>query len=107
MMPSPAPVQRRELAPYLLIAVVTVLCLLPFSGRAFHADDTLFVWAAQHIAKHPLDPYGFPIVWYNSEMPMSTVTKNPPLAAYYSALVGMVAGWSERALHLAFLLPAV
>lgn len=92
---------------YLLLAALTLLCLLPFSGKAFDADDTLFVRAAQQIIKHPLDPYGFRVVWYTTEMPMWEVTKNPPLACYYSALIGSVAGWSEWALHLAFLLPAL
>src|SRR5581483_75857 len=35
------------------------------------------------------------------------VTKNPPLACYYAALIGSIAGWSEVALHLGFLLPAI
>ena len=38
---------------------------------------------------------------------MSEVNQNPPLASYYAALVGSVAGWSERALHLGFTLPAL
>lgn len=38
---------------------------------------------------------------------MWAVTKNPPLASYYSALISRVAGWSERALHIGFLLPAL
>ena len=38
---------------------------------------------------------------------MTEITKNPPLAAYYSALIGRLAGWSESALHTAFILPAV
>jgi 4-amino-4-deoxy-L-arabinose transferase-like glycosyltransferase len=92
---------------YMFLAALTVLCLLPFSGRAFDADDTLFVWAAKHIVKHPLDPYGFEVVWYTTKMPMWEVTKNPPLGCYYQAMVGGIAGWSERALHLAFLLPAL
>jgi 4-amino-4-deoxy-L-arabinose transferase-like glycosyltransferase len=54
-----------------------------------------------------LDPYGFSIVWNKSLEPMADVTKNPPLACYYGAIVGEVAGWSERAFHLAFLLPAL
>jgi hypothetical protein len=77
-----------------LLAALTLLCLLPFSGKAFDADDTLFVWAAQRIVKHPLDPYGFRVVWYTTEMSMWEVTKNPPLGCYYSALIGSVAGWS-------------
>jgi len=70
-------------------------------------DDPLFIWAAQQIAKHPLDPYGFKVLWYWTAEPMSEVTMNPPLAAYYIAGVGKLAGWSEVVLHLAFLLPAL
>ena len=55
----------------------------------------------------PLDPYGFQVVWDNFSEPMSEITKNPPLACYYLAAIGSIAGWSERALHLGFLLPAI
>jgi 4-amino-4-deoxy-L-arabinose transferase-like glycosyltransferase len=92
---------------YLLLTGITLLCLLPFSGRAFHVDDPLFVWSGQQIAKHPLDPYGFQVVWDNFSEPMSEITKNPPLACYYLAAIGSITGWSERALHLGFLLPAL
>jgi hypothetical protein len=34
-------------------------------------DEPLFVWTAQHIAGHPLDPYGFRVVWYATETPVS------------------------------------
>ncbi|MFZ0797598.1 MAG: glycosyltransferase family 39 protein [Terriglobales bacterium] len=92
---------------YLLLGFATLACLLPFSGKAFNIDDPLFVWTAQQIAHHPFDPYGFRLVWYVTDMPMSAITKNPPLSSYYGALVGIVAGWSERAWHLGFLLPAI
>lgn len=91
----------------LLLAGLTVIALLPFTGKAFHIDDPLFVWAGKRIAAAPLDPYGFQVNWYGYAMPMSDVTKNPPLTSYYIAGVAAVAGWSERALHLAFLLPAI
>ena len=93
--------------PQAALFLFTLVCLLPFSGKAFHADDPLFIRSAQQITKHPFDPYGFPIVWYEYEKPMWRVTQNPPLASYYVALVGSVAGWSERLLHLSFLLPAL
>jgi hypothetical protein len=93
--------------PYLSLTFAVIACLVPFSGRAFHVDDTLFVWAAQQIAKHPLDPYGFEITWDATRTPMSDVTQNPPLASYYLALIARFAGWSERALHLGFLLIAL
>src|SRR5437660_11263848 len=97
----------RPAGAYFLLAALTVLCLLPFSGRAFHADVTLFIWAAQNITKHPFNPYGFQLNWEFTQVRMSEVTQNPPLASYYMALAGSVVGWSERALHLAFLLPTL
>jgi hypothetical protein len=90
-----------------LLATLTVLCLLPFVGKAYHVDDTLFVWVGQQVVRHPGDPYGFPVVWYSTEMPMAEVTKNPPLTCYFIALAGACFGWSEVALHLAFLVPAL
>jgi hypothetical protein len=89
---------------YVLLSALTVLLYLPFSGRAFHVDDTLFVRAAENIARHPLDPYGFRLTWDAAEQPMSDITQNPPLASYYEAVVGSVFGWSERAQHLGSLL---
>jgi Dolichyl-phosphate-mannose-protein mannosyltransferase len=90
-----------------LLTVATLLCLLPFSGRAFHVDDPLFVWTARQIVEHPLDPYGFSLNWGITRMRMAEVTQNPPLASYYGALIGRVTGWSERAWHFGFLLPAL
>ncbi len=92
---------------YAFLGLLTIGCLLPFSGRAFHVDDTLFVLAARQISRHPLDPYGFSLIWNTTWERMADVTKNPPLACYYGAAVGQLAGWSERAFHLAFLVPAL
>jgi hypothetical protein len=92
---------------FLLLGLATLGCLLPFSGKAFHIDDTLFVWTAQQIARHLFNPYGFHLVWSVTDMPMSAVMKNPPLSSYYGALIGIVAGWSEKAWHIGFLLPAL
>src|SRR5262245_63859678 len=100
----PPALDYRELA-FVLGAIG--LLLLIFVNRAFYIDDPLFVWAAKHIQAHPGDPYGFRVNWYGSDMAMSDVTKNPPLASYYIALVAAVAGWSERTLHIAFILPAL
>ncbi len=94
----------RELA---LAAALTLVCLLPFAGKALHVDDPLFVWAAQQIAAHPLDPYGFQVNWYGTPLPMFVVTKNPPLVSYYLALWATLFGWHEAALHLSLLLPAL
>lgn len=90
-----------------LLAVVTLACLAPFLNQAFHMDDPLFIWSARQIQNHPLDFYGFNLNWTGKEEPMASVTQNPPLAAYYLALVGSLFGWSELALHAGFLVPAL
>jgi len=93
--------------PYVTLLAATLLCLLPFSGRAFSTDDPLFIWTAQHIIQQPLNPYGFEVNWNKSAAAMSEVTQNPPLASYYMAAAGKIGGWAERTLHLAFLLPTI
>jgi 4-amino-4-deoxy-L-arabinose transferase-like glycosyltransferase len=97
----------RSWIPHVTLLAATLLCLVPFSGRAFSTDDPLFIWTAHHIVRQPLNPYGFDVNWNKSAAAMSEVTQNPPLAAYYMAAAGKSAGWSERALHLAFLLPTI
>jgi hypothetical protein len=92
---------------YILLAAAVLVCLLPFSGKAFNVDDTLFIYVARQITQHPLDPYGFKVNWFLDAVPMAYETKNPPLASYYIAAAASFVGWSERALHLAFLLPAL
>jgi 4-amino-4-deoxy-L-arabinose transferase-like glycosyltransferase len=91
----------------IFVALLVLILLLPFIGKAFHIDDPLFIWVAQHIQTNPGNPYGFLVNWYGTDMPMSAVNKNPPLVSYYIALAASVLGWSEPALHLAFLLPAL
>src|ERR1700726_2664637 len=92
---------------YMILAVAVLACLLPFSGKAFNVDDTLFIYIARQITQHPLDPYGFKVNWFLDAVPMAHETKNPPLASYYIAAAASFVGWSERALHLAFLLPGL
>jgi hypothetical protein len=94
-------------ASLLILTAVTLACLLPFIGKAFHIDDPLFIWCARHIQSDPINIYGFNLNWYGQEASMATVTENPPLAVYYMALVGSLLGWSEIALHTGFLLPAL
>jgi len=90
-----------------IIIVVIVACLVPFLDKAFNIDDPLYIWAARHIQTNPFDFYGFTVNWFGREEPMFEVMKNPPLASYYIALVSSLFGWAERAMHLAFLIPAV
>jgi 4-amino-4-deoxy-L-arabinose transferase-like glycosyltransferase len=90
----------------IVCAAVAVVCLAPFANKAFHMDDPLFLWAAKQIQAHPADFFGFSVNWYGGDRPMAEVTKNPPLACYYIALVTSLLGWGEVPLHGAFLIPA-
>src|SRR5271157_4582503 len=78
-----------RIARILLLAVLTILCLLPFADKAFHIDDPLFVWTAKNIQTNPLDPYGFDVNWYGTWMRMADVNKNPPIVSYYIAIVAI------------------
>lgn len=93
--------------PEWLLAAVVLIALVPFLTKPFNIDDPLFIWIARHIQSHPGDPYGFKVNWYNYAWPMWDTTMNPPLACYYLSVVGSVLGWSEPAVHAAFILPAV
>jgi 4-amino-4-deoxy-L-arabinose transferase-like glycosyltransferase len=86
--------------------IAVIATLAPFLNKAFHIDDPLFLWIAQQITRHPQDPYGFDVNWYVTSQPMFWVMQNPPLTSYYMALVASFLGWTEPAMHCAFLLPA-
>ena len=90
-----------------LAIVAVIAALVPFLNKAFHIDDPLFLWMAQQIAHHPGDPYGFAVNWYVSNQPMFSIMQNPPLSSYYIALIASFLGWSEPAIHGAFLVPAI
>ena len=91
----------------LFAAIAVIAALAPFLNKAFHIDDPLFLWMAQRIAHHPGDPYGFAVNWYVSNQPMFSIMQNPPLSSYYIALIASFVGWSEPAMHGAFLVPAI
>lgn len=88
-----------------LLILLPVACLLPFVNKAFHIDDPVYLWVAQQIHTHPFDFYGFEKNWSFFSEPMYEINKNPPGVSYFIAFAALVVGWSEPALHFAFLLP--
>jgi len=93
--------------PQWTLILLACAVLGPFLAKPFNLDDPLFIWLAQQIQAHPLNPFGFSVNWYTSAWPMWAVTENPPLAGYYFALAGSLSGWSELSLHLAGLPAAI
>lgn len=100
------PSKGTYLAHFIILAAVTAAVLLPFVDKAFHMDDTLFLWTARQILERPWDFYGFQGNWDGALASAPAIIKNPPVAAYYLALAGWFAGFSEKTLHLAFIFPA-
>jgi 4-amino-4-deoxy-L-arabinose transferase-like glycosyltransferase len=90
----------------ILLALVTLALCGFFLGKAYHIDDPLVVWTAQRIAGHPADFYGFEVNWFGFKAPMVQVYLNPPGAAYYSAVFGILFGWSEPVMHASMALTA-
>lgn len=89
----------------IVIASVAIL-LLPFSDKAFHMDDTLFMWVARQVVQSPSDFFGFTGNWGGVEEEARRFIKNPPLVSYYIALISSIFGSSERAMHIAMTVPA-
>jgi 4-amino-4-deoxy-L-arabinose transferase-like glycosyltransferase len=90
-----------------ILALATLVGLIPFIDKAFCIDDPLFLWVAEQIQAHPLDFYGRQVNWFSTLTPLYVATKNPPLASYYLALVARLVGWDEPQLHAALLVPAL
>jgi hypothetical protein len=88
------------------LAGLAVATLLPFITKPFNIDDPFYLAVARHITESPLDFYGFKYNWYGT-LEQVTYANHAPASAYFMAIVGTLAGWSELAMHTAFLLPAI
>jgi 4-amino-4-deoxy-L-arabinose transferase-like glycosyltransferase len=85
-------------APAILLSAVV---LLPFLGKAFTIDDTLFLKQARHALSDPLHPSAVEMVWSESPWPvrLSQVAPNGPLMAWL-LVPTVLAGGSEVVAHL-------
>ncbi len=91
---------------WLALAALGIVTLLPFITKPFNIDDPFYLAVAKHIVESPFDFYGFDFNWYGTVEPV-TYANHAPATAYYMALVGIIAGWSEPAMHIAFMVPAI
>jgi len=95
-----------EKHPLATIGLFILLALGPFLNKAVHIDDSLFVWTAEQILKHPADFFGFDVNWYGSADSMASVDCNPPTFSYLLAGVMALFGEREMFLHAAMMLVA-
>jgi 4-amino-4-deoxy-L-arabinose transferase-like glycosyltransferase len=85
--------------------VLVVAVLVPFFGKAFTIDDTLFLKQAEHVLSDPLHPTAFEAVWSELAAPlrMSAIMPSGPVMAYL-LVPCVLAGGAEWIAHLAQLL---
>ncbi len=98
---------QKKSSALLILSVITIICLAGFVKKPFNVDETLFLWNAKQIQSDFTDFYGSTANWYGIDMQMYNITKNPPLTCYCISIIAFFFGWSEFALHIFFLLPAV
>jgi len=98
--------QKTRPSTWIALAGLAVATLLPFITKPFNIDDPFYLAVAKHITEAPFDFYGFEFNWYGT-LEQVTYANHAPASAYFMAFVGTIAGWSELAMHAAFMLPAI
>lgn len=86
------------------VFLLPIVLSLPFAGKPYQADDHVFIWVAEQIAKSPLDFFGFEVDYGVEKVPIHMVNHNPPAVSYWLALIGLLTNWNIVALHLGMLL---
>lgn len=94
---------KKDTTSFLVIIIFVLTLTLPFSNKAVHMDDTIFLYIADQIAKDPLRPYSFHVEWGGYSGPGSHLL-DTPLIPYYIAIIRWVFGSSEIVLHLSFII---
>jgi hypothetical protein len=85
----------RAAAPALLLAT---LVLLPFHGKAFTVDDTVFLTQAKHVLSDPLHPTAFEMAWMDEPERVSKILPTGPVMAWL-LVPSVMAGGSESVAH--------
>jgi len=87
----------------LALAVIVVAGIAPFSGRAVHLDEHLYLQAARAAQTNWLFPQQTPIVFFGTASPDLAAHTHPPVIEYYlAALFWLFGGFSEVPFRLAF-----
>jgi 4-amino-4-deoxy-L-arabinose transferase-like glycosyltransferase len=90
-----------------LIVLAALACLLAFVDKPLHLDDPVYVRIARQIVDAPHDFFGLEMNWHGRLEPVAAFNKNPPGVSFWLAAAGSLVGWSERALHVWMLAPAL
>lgn len=64
--------------------LVAALLTAADCAKPLHIDDPAYYFDAAHLARHPLDPYGLDIFWYEYPEPANAILA-PPVTLYWWA----------------------
>ena len=92
---SPGTILRRS-APAILLATAI---LLPFLGKAFTIDDTVFLFEARHAVTDPLHPTAFEMAWNVRPERISAIVPTGPVMAWL-LVPAVLSGHPEQVAHL-------
>jgi 4-amino-4-deoxy-L-arabinose transferase-like glycosyltransferase len=95
--------RRASRAEIWLVGLFAVVPLLPFVSKAVSIDAPVFIAVANQILAHPLDPFGFQMIWDPTSPDAWVFNRNPPLLSYYLALWIALFGEVDAWLHVAML----
>jgi hypothetical protein len=70
--------------PWLLPAILTVFWTACNAAKPLHIDDATYYRFARQAFEHPMDPYGFSILYFNRPLPANHVLA-PPVVPYWWA----------------------
>ena len=79
------------------LLLVTVV-LVPFLGKAFTMDDTVFLFEALHALTDPLHPTAFEMTWVHAPERVSKIVPTGPVMAWL-LVPSVLAGGSEWVAH--------
>jgi 4-amino-4-deoxy-L-arabinose transferase-like glycosyltransferase len=80
-----APAAESATRPWLVIVSLAVVMTVLNALKPMHMDDTAYYQIARQIAGHPLDPYGFRMLWYQHPEPANQILA-PPVVPYWLAI---------------------
>lgn len=102
-----SPTAQNSKLQQIIILICVVVLFLPFTDKAYHIDDPVYIWVARQILRNPLDFFGFTANWYSEVEHGARISVSPPLYSYYLALPGSLFNWAEIPLHVASIVPAI
>ena len=84
--------------------ILLVISLAPFANKAFHVDDTLFIYSARHITHDPFRPYDFTVNWTGFKEPAWSANRNPPVSSYILSVLIKIFSEREAPLHICYII---